>query len=467
MTMLGSGVQGGGTATVTVNYTTGAATVFTQTFSDWCNYQNNTNETIAVASMSRINSDGTLSTGAQCNLYAYTYPLDPTRVVESVDLKNAVSNFQTIAFAITLTQGTAGGIPGITLTDSPATLNLLQGASGTSTITVTPANGFAGSVTLAASGLPSGVTAAFGTNPTTGSSVVTLAASDSAATGAATVTITGTSGSVSATTSIALTVTPLPSFTVSASPATLTVYQGGNGTSTITVAPANGFSGNVTLAASGLPSGVTAAFGTNPTTGSSVLTLTASSSATLGAATVTITGTSGSESATTTIALSVNPPPSFTVAASPTSVTASQNTSGSSTVTITSVNGFDSPVALTATGLPPGAVATFSSTSITPAANGSATSTLTFTVSASTAALTHKRSPLFPEAALAALVCCIGWKRRRRLQILSLLAACAFGIGSLSGCGGSSKPKPTTSTITVTATSGTEQQSTTITLTVN
>ena len=368
MTMLGSGVQGGGTATVTVNYTTGAATVFTQTFSDWCNYQNNTYETIAVASMSRINSDGTLNTGAKCNLYAYTYPLDSTRVVASVALKNAVSNFQTIAFALTLTQGTAGSIPGFTLSDSPASLNLIQGGSGTSTVTVAPVNGFAGSVTLAASGLPSGVTAEFGTNPTTGTSVVTL---------------------------------------------------------------------------------------------------NASSSATTGMATVTITGTSGSLSATATLALTVSPPPNFTIAASPTAVTVSQNTGATSTITIASVNSFNSPVALTVTGLPAGVVATFSSTSITPAANSSATSTLTLTVSASAAALNHERSPLFPGAALAALVCCIGWKKRRRLQILSLLVACVFGLGSLSACGGNSTPKPTTSTVTVTATSGTLQQSTAISLTVN
>jgi hypothetical protein len=42
------------------------------------------------------------------------------------------------------------------------------------TITVEDEGGFTGSVTLAASGLPSGVTASLGTNPTTGSSVMTL-----------------------------------------------------------------------------------------------------------------------------------------------------------------------------------------------------------------------------------------------------------------------------------------------------
>src|SRR5436853_7275755 len=71
--------------------------------------------------------------------------------------------------------------------------------------------------------------------------------------------------------------------------------QGGNGQSTITVTPQNGFSGNVTMSTSTLPSGVTAAFSpnpTSPTTNSSTLTLTASSTATTGMVTVTITGTS-------------------------------------------------------------------------------------------------------------------------------------------------------------------------------
>ena len=108
-----------------------------------------------------------------------------------------------------------------------------------------------------------------------------------------------------------------PSFTLSDSPSSLTITQGGSGTSTITVTDVNGFTGSVTLAASGLPSGVTAAFSTNPTTGSSVLTLTASSTATTGNATVTITGTSGSLNATTTLALTVNSSttPNFSIAA--------------------------------------------------------------------------------------------------------------------------------------------------------
>src|ERR1700678_1333193 len=159
-----------------------------------------------------------------------------------------------------------GATASFTLSDSPSSLAITQGSSGTSTITVTDVNGFTGSVTLAASGLPSGVTAAFGTNPTTGTSVLTLTASSTATTGTSTVTITGTSGSLTATTTVALTVssTATPNFTIAASPASVTVTQGASGTSTITITSTGSFSAATTLSAAGLPSGVTAAFFANP-----------------------------------------------------------------------------------------------------------------------------------------------------------------------------------------------------------
>jgi hypothetical protein len=199
--------------------------------------------------------------------------------------------------------------PNFTLSASPTSLNVTQGTSGSSTITVTPSGGFTGSVTLSNSALPSGVTATFGTNPTTGTSVLTFTASSTATTGTSTITITGTSGTLTHTTSVSLTISApaTPNFSLSASPSSVSVTQGGTATSTITETPSNGFTGSVTLSASGLPSGVTAAFGTNPTTSTSVVTFTASTSATTGTATVTITGTSGTLTHTTTISLTVNP----------------------------------------------------------------------------------------------------------------------------------------------------------------
>src|SRR6266849_4832802 len=100
---------------------------------------------------------------------------------------------------------------------------------------------------------------------------------------------------------------PQPSFTLSASPTSLTFVQGVSGSTTITVTPQNGFSGSVSLSASGLPSGVTASFSPNPATAASTLTLTVGSTAATGTVTVTVTGTSGSLTNTTTISLAVNP----------------------------------------------------------------------------------------------------------------------------------------------------------------
>jgi hypothetical protein len=187
---------------------------------------------------------------------------------------------------------------GFTLTANPSSLTIVQGRQGTSTITITPVNGFSGSVTLAASGLPKGVTASFNPDPTTSTSTLTLTASARAKKGKATVTITGTSGSLSATTTLTLTVDGLGSFKLTASPSTLTVAQGSSGTSTITIVPAGGFDQEVTLSASGMPSGVTASFSTNPTTSTSTLTLTASGSTPTGQSAITITGRSGSLSST-------------------------------------------------------------------------------------------------------------------------------------------------------------------------
>jgi subtilase family serine protease len=282
--------------------------------------------------------------------------------------------------------------PSFTLSSSPSSVTVTQGSSGTSTITVTDVGGFSGSVTLAASGLPSGVTATFSTNPTTSTSTLTLTASSTATTGTATVTITGTSGSLSATTTVALTVnsSTSPNFSVSASPTSVTVTQGSSGTSTITVTSTGGFDSATTLSASGLPSGVTATFSTNPVTppangsATSTLTLTASSSATVGAATVTITGTSGSTTHSTTIALTVNASTgtkNFTMSLSPSSFTVDDGRTVSTTLTLTSVNGFSGSVELSVNEFPSGVSATASSNPVSVPANGSATATLYWSAS--------------------------------------------------------------------------------------
>ncbi|MDB6008369.1 MAG: Endo,4-beta-xylanase precursor [Gammaproteobacteria bacterium] len=100
--------------------------------------------------------------------------------------------------------------------------------------------------------------------------------------------------------------TATPGFTLAPSSSTVALAPGGNATDTITVADVGGFSGNVTLAVAGLPAGVTAAFATNPTSGSSLLTLTGSSTAAAGTFNLTVTGTSGALTSTTHFALTVS-----------------------------------------------------------------------------------------------------------------------------------------------------------------
>jgi hypothetical protein len=237
--------------------------------------------------------------GDICNAQQGSYTANGTTYTIQLEFSNAANN---------CVLPPPPSSPNFSLSASPSSVSVTQGSNASSTITVTPSGGFTGSVTLSASGLPSGVTASFGTNPTTSTSSVTFSASSTATTGTSTVTITGTSGSLSHTTTISLTVnaTATPNFSLSASPSSLTVKQGTSGSSTITVTDSGGFTGSVTLSNSALPSGVTATFGTNPTTSTSTLTFTASSTATTGTSTITITGTSGSLTHTTTISLTIS-----------------------------------------------------------------------------------------------------------------------------------------------------------------
>jgi hypothetical protein len=79
----------------------------------------------------------------------------------------------------------------------------------------------------------------------------------------------------------------------------------GTASTTVYINGEYGFNGNVQLAVSGLPSGVTAAYSPNPATTSSTLTLTAGSTVAAGQYTLNITGTSGSQQASTTVGLSI------------------------------------------------------------------------------------------------------------------------------------------------------------------
>jgi len=182
-----------------------------------------------------------------------------------------------------------------------------------------------------------------------------------------------------------------PGFSLSSSPTSVSVVQGNAGTSTITSTVTGGFNSAVTLSASGQPSTVTVVF--SPTsitgTGTSTMTMTVGGSTATGTYTITVTGTPASGTTeTTTVSLTVTgtPTPAFTISASPTSVSVVQGNNGTSTITTAVSGGFNSAIALSASGQPTGVTVTFNPTSI---AAGSGTSTMTMAVASSTAVGTY------------------------------------------------------------------------------
>jgi nucleoside-specific outer membrane channel protein Tsx len=411
----------------------------------------------------------TASDGADNDDFGHSVALDGSTVVGGAPEHAVGSNqFQGAAYVF----GSSG--PAYALSASPNSLNVAQGDQGTSTITVTPENGFNGSVSLSASGLPSGVTAAFNPNPATGSSTLTLTTSATAAADTATVRVIGTSGNLAQTTTLTLTVPPGPSYTLSASPNSLNMTQGSQGTSTITITPQDGFSGSVSLSASGLPSGITAAFNPNPATGSSTLTLTTSATASPYAGSVTVTGTSGGLTQTANLTLTVTQAFTFGPASgSPITQTISAGQTASFPLTLASSNLFSGTVNLSCAITPTVTTAPPTCTLPNPSVQISAGEMQSVVVNvATTAAVTTSAAAYFglppgamPLAEILLLLCSGGLLLRNRKRLPAFAVAVVLALIFCVSCGGGSSyttPPPHitpgtpsgTYTVTITATSG-------------
>src|SRR5207247_1313863 len=94
-------------------------------------------------------------------------------------------------------------------------------------------------------------------------------------------------------------------FSLSASPSSQTATPGGSTSYGVTISPTGGFTGQVTLSVSGLPTGANGSFTSNPATASSTLSVTMGTSTPAGTYTLTITGVSGALTHTTAVALTV------------------------------------------------------------------------------------------------------------------------------------------------------------------
>lgn len=113
----------------------------------------------------------------------------------------------TLPFTVTVTPP-----PDFAISLNPASLHIVQGGKGSSAIAIAPINGFAGTIALSASGLPSGVTASFtAVNPQLALALITV--NGTAAAGVSQVNLTATSGALTHTVALSLTVLAPPAGT--------------------------------------------------------------------------------------------------------------------------------------------------------------------------------------------------------------------------------------------------------------
>ena len=131
-----------------------------------------------------------------------------TNVTSTSYSDNSVPNGTTYYYEVTAVNGIGEGPPSneasatpqapvgdFSIGISPSSRFIGSSGSTTYTVTITPSNGFSGTVSLSVSGLPAHVTGTFSPNPATSSSTLTITASG-AGFARVTFTVTGTSGSV-------------------------------------------------------------------------------------------------------------------------------------------------------------------------------------------------------------------------------------------------------------------------------
>jgi len=265
---------------------------------------------------------------------------------------------------------------GVTLTAGAATATTTQGAAATVALTLARLGGFTGSVNLSASGLPANVTANF-TPSTLGTGVsnstLTLAAASNAPVGTTTISVRASGGGIAdqlLSLPLVITTGAQPDFTLTATPAAVSVSPGGVVTSAIAINRTGGFIDNIGFVTSTLPQGVVATFTPNPANANTAtLSFATTAQVTSGTFSITVTGSGGTiSSRTVNIMLTVSPPVGITMTLNP--VTTSVNVSGSvqNTVTITRNGGFTNDITFAGQNLPNGITLAFSPATLSGAA---------------------------------------------------------------------------------------------------
>jgi hypothetical protein len=175
-------------------------------------------------------------------------------------------------------------------------------------------------------------------------------------------------------------------FSLTASPASVTVSQTNTASYQVTVTSISSFSGTINLQASGLPPGAQAAFtpsgsvslGQGQSVTETLNVLTTQSTPT-GSYNLTITGSTTLPLITHSVVVGLivtMPPSDFGITVTPNMIDVNQGQCGNITATVNSVGTFSSPVNLTLSGLPAQVSGQFTPNPITPSAGGTVQSTL-------------------------------------------------------------------------------------------
>ena len=181
-------------------------------------------------------------------------------------------------------------------------------------------------------------------------------------------------------------------FSLSISPTSGTVTQGGSTTTTVTATLDEGSTESVRFDCPNLPTGISCSFSQdscNPTC-QSTLTISTDTSAQVGTHNIIITGTGGGMTETTYYTLTVNQKPSFdfSIAVDPNSGTINQGDSTKSNVTLKLLSGDTQSVSLSTVNLPTGVNIDFNPSSLSPTSNG-VNSTMTISTDSSVQVGTH------------------------------------------------------------------------------
>jgi KaiC/GvpD/RAD55 family RecA-like ATPase len=306
----------------------------------------------ATASVTAINGfTGTVSltassspAGPSCNLSPAAVVLPPSPSSTTL----ACTGFTVGNYTVAVT-GTSGSLSHTTnlnlrisdfaITTNPASVTAVSGSTGASTVNLASQNGFSSTVSLSISTTPTGLACSL-TQPTitlttTGSS--TLNCNDSV--GTYTVTITATGSSVTHSATVTYTI---QDFAISGS-TSITVNSGIQGSASLSLAPVNGFKGNITLTATPNAVGLTCSLNPSIVMINAAATSLLSCTGTAGIFQVTVTALNGTLSHSIIVSYTVQ---DMLLVPATNGISITDTTPGSTTIIIVSQDGYTGTVAL-------------------------------------------------------------------------------------------------------------------------